>query len=52
MKKNKRGIDIFLLIMFLIAVVVLAVVLTAYFIAKGKGIGAIEFAKNLLRFRV
>lgn len=39
------------LIPWLIAVALLVLVLSYYFILRGKGEGALEFFKNLLKFR-
>lgn len=48
--KNKRGMEMEMLAWWIIAVTVLVILLSAYFILKGKGVGAIEFIKNMFRF--
>ncbi len=47
---NKKAIEIEVLTWWIIAIAVLVLVIVGYLILKGKGISAIEFIKNLLRF--
>ena len=48
--KGKRGMEVEVLAWFIIAAFVLIVLLVSYFILKDKGIGAIDFVKNMFRF--
>ena len=50
-KKGKKGMEIEMLAWLLIGVLVLVVVVVGYLLLKGKGVGAIEYIKNLFRFR-
>ena len=43
--------EIEILAWWIIGLVVLAIVVTGFFIIKNKDVGAIEYIKNLLRFR-
>lgn len=47
---NKRGFEMEFLGWWIIAIAVLIIMLIGFFILKGKGIGAIEYVKNLFRF--
>ena len=48
--RGKRGIFEDYMGWVILAVALLALALVGYFILKGKGIGAIEFIKNIFRF--
>ena len=48
--KNKKGIEFEMLAYWLIALTIFVVVLAGYFILKAKGISAIDFFKNLMKF--
>ena len=48
--RGKKGIESEVMVWWIIAIVVLAVMLVGYFILKSRGIGAIEFIKNMFRF--
>jgi hypothetical protein len=51
---NKKGGDRLIseyLVYIFIFVIVLVTILAIYFILKGKGSGALDFIKNMLRFR-
>ena len=48
--KKKGAIELESLAWWIIAIVVLVVILIAYFILSGKGTGVIEHIKNLFRF--
>ena len=48
--RKKGDIELETLAWWIIALVVLVIVVFGFFILKGKGIGAIEFIKNLFRF--
>ena len=45
-----KGMEMELIGWWILALVVLAVLLVGYFILQDRGIGAIEYIKNLLRF--
>ncbi len=47
---NKKGFEMEVLGWWIIAIAVLIIMLLGFFILKGKGIDAIEYAKNLFRF--
>ena len=49
--KKKGAMEIYQLVGWILAVVILAIMVVAYFILKSKGIDAIEYVKNILRFR-
>ncbi len=49
-KEDKKAMETEMLGWWIIALVVLAIMLIGYFILKDKGVGAIEFIKNLFRF--
>lgn len=49
-KKGKKGIEMEMIGWWIIAIVILVIMLVAYFVLKGKGINAIEFIKNIFRF--
>ena len=49
-RMNKKGIELEMLGWWLLGLAVLAVVIIAIVIMKGKGTSAIDFIKNLLRF--
>jgi hypothetical protein len=52
MKRGRKGaIELEVLAWWIIAVVILVLILIAYFVLSGKGIGVIEHIKNLFRFR-
>lgn len=48
---NKKGVAVEELLWWIIAIATLAVVVFGYIYLKHKGISAIEFIKNLFRFR-
>jgi len=48
--RNKRGIELEMLGWWILALAVLVFMVIAFFILKGKGIGAIEFIKNIFQF--
>lgn len=48
---GKKGMEMEILGWWIIALVVLAIMIAGFMILKGKGIGAIEFIKNMFRFR-
>lgn len=48
--KEKRGMETEMLGWWLIGIAVLVIMIGGYFILKEKGISAIEFIKNLIRF--
>jgi hypothetical protein len=48
---NKKGMEIMELSGWILAVLVLAIMIGVYFILKSKGIDAIEYVKNIFRFR-
>ena len=50
--KNKRGMELEVLVWWIIAIVVLVIMLTAFFIIRGKGVGALEFIKNVFSLNV
>jgi hypothetical protein len=50
MKRNKKGMEMEMLVYLMIAAIILGLMLWGYIILKGKGIGAIEFVKSLFRF--
>ena len=50
MGNKKRGMEIEFLSWWVIAIAVLIIMIVTIFILKGKGINAIEYLKNLLRF--
>lgn len=49
--KNKKGIETEMLIGIIIMVVVLVIMITSFIFLKAKGISAVDFIKNLFRFR-
>ena len=49
--KNRKGMEMEMLAWWIAAILVLVVMLVGYFILKAKGIDAIEYLKNLFRFR-
>ncbi len=49
--KNKKGMEIEILVWIIIAVVILVVMVAAFMILKNKDAGFVEFIKNLFRFR-
>lgn len=49
--KNRKAMEMEMLGWWIAAIAVLVVMLVGYFILKSKGIDAIEYVKNLLRFR-
>ena len=49
--KNKKGLEIEMLVWIIVAVVILVVMVVAFIILRGKDVGFIEFIKNLFRFR-
>lgn len=49
---NKKGVEIQGLIWWIIGICVLVIVLSAYFILKERGVSAIEYLRNVLRFRL
>ena len=54
MKKKNKGafaIDTEILSYYLLALAIAAIILTGYLIAKNKNLNALEYIKNLLRFR-
>lgn len=50
-KKNKKAIEIEMLVYWLIAVAILVLIIVVYLILKGKGTSALEFIKSLFRFK-
>ncbi len=48
--KDNKAMEIEMLGWWIIAIVVLVIMLIGYFILKDKGIDAIEYIKNMLRF--
>ena len=48
--KNKKAMEMEMLGWWIIAIAVLAIMIIGYLILKGKGIDALEYVKNLLRF--
>ncbi len=48
--KNKKGIELEMLGWWLLGLAVLVVIIFGIVLLKGKGISAIEYIKNLLRF--
>ena len=51
MKLNKKAMETEILAWWIIALVILAIMITGYAILKAKGIDALEYLKNLFRFR-
>ena len=49
--RNKKGIEIEMLGWWLIGLGVLVVIMIGIFVLKGKGNSAIEFIKNIFRFK-
>ncbi len=49
--KNKRGIELDMIAWLLIGVAVLVLAIIAMFILQGKGSSAIDYLKQLLKFR-
>ncbi len=49
-KKNKKGIEMEMLGWAIISLFILVIMLLGYMMLKQKGIGAIEYIKNLFRF--
>ncbi len=47
---DKRGLELEILGKWIIGLVILVIILLAILVLSGKGQGAIEFLKNLLRF--
>lgn len=47
---GKRGFEIEVLGWWILALAVLGIMLAGFIILKGKGIGAVEFIKNMFRF--
>ena len=50
-KKNKRGIELDMLGWWIIAVVVLVILVMGILVLKGKGTGALDFIKDLFKFK-
>jgi len=50
-KKNKKGIESEMLVWWLIGLVALVILVLAIMGLRGKGAGALEFIKNLFRFK-
>ena len=48
--KNKKGLEMEVLIWWIIALVVLAVIVFASLVLRDKGVGAMDYIKNLFRF--
>ena len=48
--KNKKGMEIEMLIWMIIAIVILVIMVVAYMVLRGKGINALDYMKNLFRF--
>ena len=48
---KKRGMEIQMIGWWILAIVILAIMFAAYMILKSKGIDAIEYVKNIFRFR-
>ena len=49
--KNKKALEIEILVYIIVAVVILIVVIVGYILVTKKNISALEFIKNLFRFR-
>jgi hypothetical protein len=49
--KSKRAMEIEVLVWWIIAIVVLAIIVAASIILKNKGFNALDYIGNLLRFR-
>ena len=49
--KDKRGIALETLGWWIMALVILVLVILGYFILKGKGISALDYIKDLFRFK-
>jgi len=49
-KRGKKGMEMEMVIWFIIAVVVLAFILIAIFFMKGTGFGLVDKIKNIFRF--
>jgi hypothetical protein len=47
---NKKGVELEYLFWWIVAIAVLVIVVLGYFIASQKGLGAIDYIKNLFRF--
>lgn len=47
---RKKGMEMEMIGWWIIAIVVLVIMLIGFMILKGKGIGAIDFIKNLFKF--
>jgi len=47
---NKRGMEIEMIGWWILAIAVLVILVIGIMVLKGKGIGAIEYVKNLFRF--
>lgn len=50
-RKNKKGIELDMLGWWIIGIVALVILIIAIGILRGKGVGALEFIKNLFRFK-
>ena len=50
-KVGKKGIELDMLGWWLIALVILVILVIAIFMLKGKGSGAMDFIKNLFKFK-
>ena len=46
----KRGMETEMLGWWILAIAVLVIVVVAFLVLKGKGVGAIDYIKNLFRF--
>ena len=51
MKLNKKAMEMEILAWWIIALGILAIMIIGYAILKAKGIDALEYLKNLFRFR-
>ena len=47
---NKKGMEMELIGWWIIGIVVLVIMVSGYLILKGKGMNALEFLKDLIRF--
>jgi hypothetical protein len=50
-KKNKKGIELDMLGWWIIAIVILVILVLAVVMLKGKGFGALEYIKDLFKFK-
>lgn len=48
-KMNKKGLEMEMLGYYILGAVVLVIALISYFLLKDKGLGALDFIKNMVR---